>query len=144
MGQNHLEMTKQSNQDHKPRVVIVGGGFGGVSVAKKLRRSNVEIALFDQRNYHLFQPLLYQVATAALNPSDIASPIRKIFRKQKNVISVMGKVEKVDLAHRRIYVKDHPISYDYLVLAAGATHSYFGNDQWSDAAPGLKTLDNAT
>ncbi len=137
-------MTKQSNQDQKPRVVIVGGGFGGVAAAKKLRRSNVEIILIDRRNYHLFQPLLYQVATAALNPSDIASPIRQIFRKQKNVISAMGEVEKVDLANRRIYVKGQAISYDYLVLAAGATHSYFGNDQWSDAAPGLKTLEDAT
>lgn len=137
-------MPSNSEQEHKPRVVIVGGGFGGVAAAKKLNRCDIEIILVDRRNYHLFQPLLYQVATAALNPSDIASPIRKIFSKQKNVRSVMGEVESVDLARRHIYIKGQPVCYDYLVLAAGATHSYFGNDQWAKVAPGLKTIDDAT
>lgn len=136
-------MTEQPNPNRKTRVVIVGGGFGGVAAAKKLRRSDVDVLLVDRRNHHLFQPLLYQVATAALDPSDIASPIRKIFRKQKNVNSVMGEVERVDLAESRIYVKGHAVAYDYLVLAAGATHSYFGKDEWRDAAPGLKTIEDA-
>lgn len=121
----------------------MGGGFGGVAAAKKLKKTDVDVILVDRRNYHLFQPLLYQVATAALNPSDIAAPIRKIFRSQKNLRSILGEVENVDLANRKVLVKGQPISYDYLVLAAGATHSYFGNDQWGDDAPGLKTLDDA-
>jgi NADH dehydrogenase len=137
-------MTNVSNEEPKCRVVIVGGGFGGVAAARELRRSDVEIGLLDKRNHHLFQPLLYQVATAALNPSDIAAPIRKMFRNQKNVSALMGDVERVDLPNQRIYVKGHPIAYDYLVLAAGATHSYFGNDQWSNDAPGLKTIEDAT
>jgi NADH dehydrogenase len=132
-----------SNKKRNPRVVIVGGGFGGVAAAKKLKKTDVDVVLIDRRNYHLFQPLLYQVATAALNPSDIAAPIRKIFSKQKNLRSILGEVENVDLANRKVYLKGQPVEYDYLVLAAGATHSYFGNDQWSKFAPGLKTLDDA-
>ncbi len=132
-----------SNKKKKPRVVIVGGGFGGVATAKKLKKANVDVVLIDRRNYHLFQPLLYQVATAALTPSDIAAPIRKIFSKQKNLRSILGAVENVDLANQKVTVKGQPVDYDYLVLAAGATHSYFGNDQWSKHAPGLKTLDDA-
>ncbi|MFT6792118.1 MAG: NADH dehydrogenase [Rubritalea sp.] len=132
-----------SNKKRNPRVVIVGGGFGGVAAAKKLKKTDVDVVLIDRRNYHLFQPLLYQVATAALNPSDIAAPIRKIFSKQKNLRSILGEVENVDLANRKVYLKGEPVEYDYLVLAAGATHSYFGNDQWSKFAPGLKTLDDA-
>ncbi|GHB97907.1 NAD(P)/FAD-dependent oxidoreductase [Cerasicoccus arenae] len=126
------------------RILIIGGGFGGVAAAKELRGLPVEIGLVDRRNYHLFQPLLYQVATAALNPSDIASPIRKIFRHQKNVSVVLGTVEKIDLQQQRIFIEDQPIPYDYLVLAAGATHSYFGNEQWGKDAPGLKTIEDAT
>lgn len=134
----------KSKRNKKPRVVIVGGGFGGVATAKQLKKTDVDVVLIDRRNYHLFQPLLYQVATAALNPSDIAAPIRKIFRKQKNLRSILGAVENVDLEARKVYVKGQPVSYDYLVLAAGATHSYFGNDQSAEHAPGLKTLDDAT
>ncbi|MGJ8655840.1 MAG: NAD(P)/FAD-dependent oxidoreductase [Akkermansiaceae bacterium] len=137
-------MAKQSNSKRRPRVVIVGGGFGGIAAAKQLRKTDVDVILIDRRNYHLFQPLLYQVATAGLNPSDIASPIRKIFRKQKNLRSILGAVESVDLEGRRIFVKGEPVRYDYLVLAAGATHSYFGKDEWAEHAPGLKTLDDAT
>jgi len=127
-----------------PRVIIVGGGFGGVAAAKRLKKSDVEVVLIDRRNYHLFQPLLYQVATAALNPSDIASPIRKIFRKQKNLRSVLGEVDSVDLKKKKVYMDSQTLRFDYLVLAAGATHSYFGKDEWATHAPGLKTLDDAT
>ncbi|NRB73296.1 MAG: NAD(P)/FAD-dependent oxidoreductase [Verrucomicrobiales bacterium] len=131
-------------EEIKKRVVIVGGGFGGVAAAKPLRRSDVDIALIDRRNYHLFQPLLYQVATAALNPSDIAAPIRRIFRSQKNISVLMGEVVSADLENQLIVTEDQKIRYDYLVMAAGATHSYFGNDQWSETAPGLKKISDAT
>lgn len=139
-----MTKTYKSARTRKPRVVIVGGGFGGVAATKELRKTDAEVILVDRRNHHLFQPLLYQVATAALNPSDIAAPIRKIFRNQKNVHSVLGEVENIDLENELFYVKGQPVPYDYLVLAAGATHSYFGNDQWSKFAPGLKTLEDAT
>ncbi|MEM9159646.1 MAG: NAD(P)/FAD-dependent oxidoreductase [Verrucomicrobiota bacterium] len=140
-------MTKTVENDadsRRPRVLIVGGGFGGVSAARQLKSTHAAIGLIDRQNYHLFQPLLYQVATAALNPSDIASPIRKIFRKQKNIVIGMGTVKSVDLAEQRLQVNDTYLPFDYLVLAAGATHSYFGNDGWKSDAPGLKTIDDAT
>ena len=130
--------------DRKPRVVIVGGGFGGIAAAKQLRKADVDVVLIDRRNYHLFQPLLYQVATAGLDPSDIAAPIRRIFRKQKNLRSILTRADRVDLEAHKVYMPDQTLRYDYLVLAAGATHSYFGNDQWAKYAPGLKTLDDAT
>ncbi|WOO39421.1 NAD(P)/FAD-dependent oxidoreductase [Rubellicoccus peritrichatus] len=126
------------------RILIVGGGFGGVSAAKELKDLPVEVGVIDRRNYHLFQPLLYQVATAALNPSDIASPIRRIFRHQKNVGVFLGEVDQVDLSGQCIRIDGESVPFDYLVLAAGATHSYFGNDQWAKYAPGLKTIDDAT
>lgn len=128
----------------KPRVVIVGGGFGGVAVAKQLDGASADVTLIDKRNYHLFQPLLYQVATAALNPADIAEPIRRVFRHQRNLNVVMGEAQDVDLQNQRITVEGEPTSYDYLVLAAGATDFYFGNDEWAKYAPGLKTIDDAT
>lgn len=137
-----MEATFRSNG--LDRVLIVGGGFGGVSTAQQLKGCSVEIGLVDRRNYHLFQPLLYQVATAALNPSDIAAPIRKVFRHQKNVSVFLGEVERVDLSTQCVFIEDQAIPFDYLVLAAGATHSYFGNDQWAKYAPGLKTIDDAT
>ena len=137
-------MTSKVDSNRRPRVVIVGGGFGGIATAKQLRKTDVDVVLIDRRNYHLFQPLLYQVATAALDPSDIAAPIRGIFRKQKNLRSVLGEVESVNLEQKHILLKDEPLEYDYLVLAAGATHSYFGKDEWAKHAPGLKTLDDAT
>jgi len=127
-----------------PRVIIVGGGFGGISAAKQLKSAAADILLIDRHNYHLFQPLLYQVATAALNPSDIAAPIRKIFRDQKNIKVAMGTVRGVDLDKKTVTLRGAKVPYDYLVLAAGATHSYFGNDEWQKEAPGLKTLDDAT
>jgi NADH dehydrogenase len=128
----------------RPHVVIVGGGFGGLYCARELGHAPVRITLLDRRNHHLFQPLLYQVATAALNPSDIAQPIRSILRRQSNVEVLMAAVQRVDAPHRRVVLEDgDALEYDYLVLATGATHSYFGNDDWQAIAPGLKTLEDA-
>lgn len=126
------------------RVVIVGGGFAGLNAAKALRRADVEITIVDRRNFHLFQPLLYQVATAALNPSDIAYPIRSVFKNQANVIRVLlGEVTSVDMESRLVTVDDGVIPYDNLIVATGATHSYFGHDEWESRAPGLKTVEDA-
>jgi NADH:ubiquinone reductase (H+-translocating) len=127
----------------EPRIVIVGGGFGGLNAARALRGRRVRITLVDRRNHHLFQPLLYQVATAALNPSDIASPIRRILRRQKNVEVRLGEVQSVDVAARALMLADASLPYDYLIVATGATHSYFGHDEWSEVAPGLKTIEDA-
>jgi len=128
----------------RPRVVIVGGGFGGIEAARALADAPVEVLMIDRRNYHLFQPLLYQVATAALNPSDIAAPIRRVFRRQRNVNVLLAEVTAVDLARRQVRIDQLPVAYDHLVLAAGSTHSYFGHDEWEQRAPGLKTIDDAT
>lgn len=122
----------------------MGGGFGGVAAARQLKSTHADVGLIDRQNYHLFQPLLYQVATAALDPSDIASPIRKIFRRQKNIVVGMGTARSVDLVEQSVQVNETYIPFDYLVLAAGATHSYFGNESWQSKAPGLKTIDDAT
>ncbi|MEM9282927.1 MAG: FAD-dependent oxidoreductase, partial [Verrucomicrobiota bacterium] len=137
-------MEDRLKSGNRPRILIVGGGFGGIAAAKELRGADAEVGLVDRKNYHVFQPLLYQVATAALNPSDIASPIRRILRKQRNATVVIGEVERVDLSKQRIIINGHPVSYDYLILAAGAAHSYFGNDHWSERAPGLKSVEDAT
>jgi NADH dehydrogenase len=125
-------------------VVIVGAGFGGVAAARGLARSPVDITLVDRRNYHLFQPLLYQVATAGLSPADIAWPIRAIFSGQDNVQVQMGRVTGVDAARCEVMIEDRRLAYDYLVLATGARHAYFGNDAWEAAAPGLKKIADAT
>jgi NADH dehydrogenase len=127
-----------------PHVVIVGGGFGGLKAAKVLGKAKVRVTLIDRRNHHLFQPLLYQVATAALNPSDIAHPIRAVVRKQKNTRVLLGEARRIDTARRRIELDAGHLGYDYLILATGATHSYFGKDQWAGLAPGLKTVEDAT
>ena len=127
----------------RPRVVIVGGGFGGLSAAKVLARSPVEVLLIDRRNHHVFQPLLYQVATAGLSPGDIASPIRWILRRQSNVQVWLGEVTGIDPATRTVRLRDGETTYDHLILAAGATHAYFGHDEWRAHAPGLKTLEDA-
>ena len=126
-----------------PRVVIVGGGFGGLYAARALRGRNVQVTLVDRRNHHLFQPLLYQVATAALSPGDIAHPIRAILRKQKNARVLLAEAVSVDLPDRRLVLKDGSIPYDYLILATGARHAYFGHDDWEANAPGLKSLEDA-
>ena len=127
----------------RPHVIIIGGGFAGLNAAKQLDGDAVVVTLIDRRNHHVFQPLLYQVATASLSPADIAGPIRAILRKQENLRVILGDVSSIDLGERVICLEDQQLTYDYLILAAGATHSYFGHDEWQDDAPGLKTLDDA-
>lgn len=126
-----------------PHVVIVGGGFGGLYAARALAGRPVRVTLLDRRNYHLFQPLLYQVATAALNPSDIATPLRSILRKAANVTVLLAHVDRVELDHRRLVLDRGEMGYDGLVLAVGASHSYFGHEDWALLAPGLKSLEDA-
>src|SRR5436190_13883283 len=125
------------------RVIIIGGGFGGLDAARALANGPVQVTLLDRRNHHVFQPLLYQVASAALSPGDIASPIRWILRHQKNVEVVLADVIRVDPSRRMLILADGELSYDFLILAAGATHAYFGHDDWRVTAPGLKTLEDA-
>jgi NADH:ubiquinone reductase (H+-translocating) len=127
----------------EPHVVIVGGGFGGLAAARALARAPVHVTLLDRHNHHLFQPLLYQVATAGLSPAEIASPIRRILSDQRNVTVLLAEATAVDPEAKRIVLADGALSYDQLILATGATHSYFGRDDWSRHAPGLKTLDDA-
>jgi NADH dehydrogenase len=125
-------------------VVIIGGGFGGLNAAKALRKAAVRVTLVDRRNHHLFQPLLYQVATATLSPGDIASPIRWILRHAPNTRIWLGDVRAIDLSSRRITLEDEAIiGYDYLIVATGTSHTYFGHDEWAPHAPGLKTLEDA-
>jgi len=128
----------------RPQVVIVGAGFGGLEAAKALNRVAVDVIVVDRQNHHCFQPLLYQVATAALSPAEIAWPIRHILRQQRNATVLMAEVSGIDLAGRFVHTGAGPISYDYLVIATGATHSYFGRDDWADFAPGLKRIEDAT
>ena len=130
--------------EHRARVVIVGAGFGGLQAAKALRRVEADVIVIDRQNHHCFQPLLYQVATAALSPADVAWPIRHILRDQANTTVLMETVEGVDAVARRLRTNFGEIPYDYLVIATGAMHSYFGHDEWSDVAPGLKRIDDAT
>ncbi|HYR58948.1 MAG TPA: NAD(P)/FAD-dependent oxidoreductase [Chthoniobacteraceae bacterium] len=130
-------------QRNLPRVVIVGGGFGGLEAAKALRETHVRVTVLDRQNHHLFQPLLYQVATAALSPADIAEPLRVILRRQENTEVILADVQRIDTAARKVITTDGEFSYDYLIVAAGARHSYFGKDGWEKFAPGLKTLDDA-
>src|SRR6202162_2857390 len=127
-----------------PRIVIVGAGFGGLSAAKALARTPAQIIVIDERNYHLFQPLLYQVATAGLSPADIAAPIRGILRRQKNTHVMLGSVTGIDAAGRAVILRERKVPYDYLVVATGARHAYFGHDEWAAVAPGLKKIDDAT
>ncbi len=134
-----------SSDQKLPRVVIVGGGFGGLNVARALKRAPVEIVLIDRANHHLFQPLLYQVATSVLPPTEIASPIRHLLRRQRNVTVLLGDVTSVDTVQCTVCVAgfDQPVAYDFLVLATGAEGSYFGHDEWEPYAPGLKTAGDA-
>jgi NADH:quinone reductase (non-electrogenic) len=126
-----------------PRVVIVGAGFGGLNAARSLAHDKVQITIVDRKNHHTFQPLLYQVATAALSPGEIAEPIRSVFRSNSNVISLLEEVQGFDLDRRLVRTGEQDIPYDYLVVAAGATHAYFGHDEWKLFAPGLKTIEDA-
>ncbi|MEX2662589.1 MAG: NAD(P)/FAD-dependent oxidoreductase [Vicinamibacterales bacterium] len=127
-----------------PRVLIVGGGFAGLAAARALARAPVAVTILDRRNHHVFQPLLYQVATASLSPADISAPIRSVVRDQQNCDVVLAQVTSVDVVNRRLILTEGAIGYDYLVLAAGATHAYFGHDDWAPIAPGLKTIEDAT
>jgi NADH dehydrogenase len=126
-----------------PRVVIVGGGFGGLYAARALARAPVQLTVVDRTNHHVFQPLLYQVATASLSPSQIAYPIRGVLRRQANTRVLLAEVRSIDPAARRVVLRDGELAYDYLIVAAGASHSYFGHPEWEPLAPGLKTLDDA-
>ena len=135
---------KMTTVRDRTRVVVVGAGFGGLSVAKALARSPFEIVLIDRQNYHLFQPLLYQVATAGLSPADIAAPIRGILAGQRNATVLLASVNGVYPERREVVAENRRIPYDYLVIATGARHAYFGHDDWAPFAPGLKTIDDAT
>ena len=130
-------------EEKLPRVVIVGAGFGGLEAAKKLACEKIQLIVIDRTNYHLFQPLLYQVATAALSPADIAAPVRAILHKCKNVEVMLAEVQSVDVNKRMVQAGDLHLSYDYLILATGARHSYFGHPEWERLAPGLKSLEDA-
>src|SRR6184192_825180 len=127
-----------------PHVVIVGGGFGGLYAARALAHRPVRVTLLDRRNHHLFQPLLYQVATASLNASDIAEPIRKVLADQPNTRVLLAEVDRIDVDARTLEFSDGDgLSYDYLIVAAGATHSYFGHDEWEESAPSMKSIEDA-
>ncbi|HWB98865.1 MAG TPA: NAD(P)/FAD-dependent oxidoreductase [Bryobacteraceae bacterium] len=128
----------------KARVVIVGGGFGGLYAAKALGKAPVNLTVVDRRNFHLFQPLLYQVATGGLSPGEIASPLRVVLKRHKNTRVWLGEVVDIDVDHRRLILADGQLDYDILVLATGSTHHYFGHDEWAQYAPGLKTVEDAT
>lgn len=128
----------------KPRVVIIGAGFGGLRAARALRDAPVDITVIDRTNYHLFQPLLYQVATAGLSPADISAPIRHILHRQRNTLVLMAEVTGIDLEKQQVITHDRSVPYDYLIVATGAKHSYFGHDEWERYAPGLKSVTDAT
>src|SRR5215469_14303569 len=146
---NIIAMNETNARDaHVPRVVIVGGGFGGLAAAKALGKAPVEVILIDRTNHHVFQPLLYQVATAVLAPSQMSAPIRDVLRRNRNTTVIMGEVTGVDKAQRCVFVNDldrqHvPVPYDYLILATGARHSYFGHNEFEKFAPGLKSVADA-
>ena len=135
---------ESKTQSVRPRVVIIGGGFGGLKAARQLRNANVSVTLIDRKNHHTFQPLLYQVATAGLSPGEIAAPIRWILHSQNNVEVLLGEVTGFDLERKFVKLDADEIAYDYLVVAAGASHAYFGHDEWEPLAPGLKTIEDAT
>jgi len=142
----HAEAVTRSGTQRAdlPHVVIVGAGFAGLTAAKALARTPCRITLIDRRNYHLFQPLLYQVATAALSPADIATPVRSILRRQKNVSVLMARVDGIDRVNRKVMFGGKSLRYDALIVATGARHAYFGHDDWEQSAPGLKKIDDAT
>ena len=129
--------------DPRHHVVILGGGFGGLAAAQALARKSVRVTLVDRRNHHLFQPLLYQVATAGLSAADIAAPIRRIVQRHPNVDVMLAEARGIDLDRRTVVLEDGELAFDSLIVATGATHSYFGRDEWAEHAPGLKTLEDA-
>jgi NADH dehydrogenase len=133
----------KESHNQKPHVIIVGAGFGGLQAAKKLARNNVLVTVIDRTNYHLFQPLLYQVATAALSPADIAAPVRSVLSNCKNVEVILAEVQSVDVTAKKVKTTDLEFDYNYLILATGARHSYFGHGEWEKLAPGLKSLEDA-
>src|ERR1700736_5706930 len=128
----------------RPRVVILGAGFAGLTAAKGLAAAPVDVTVIDRRNCHLFQPLLYQVATAGLSPADIATPIRGILRRQRDTTVLLGKVTGVDVAAKAVLIDERRVTYDQLVIATGARHAYFNHEEWERFAPGLKKIDDAT
>lgn len=136
-----MEVAREKNTPHQ--VVIIGGGFGGLYTAKTLAKANVNVTLIDKRNFHLFQPLLYQVATGALSPADISSPLRSVFSKSKNTQVLLGEVTDIDPKAQQVILDDQVVPYDTLIVATGANHSYFGKDNWKEFAPGLKTVEDA-
>src|ERR1700733_14303475 len=129
--------------DRAPHVVIIGGGFGGLAAARALAKAPVQVTVLDRRNHHLFQPLLYQVATAALSPGDIAYPIRGVLSRQANARVLLAEATAIDATARTITLDDGELAYDYLIVATGATHSYFGKTEWAEHAPGLKSVEDA-
>lgn len=136
-------MESQTAQQSKHRVVVIGGGFGGLYAAKELGKSVAQVTLIDKRNFHLFQPLLYQVATGTLSPADISSPLRGILSKYRNVTVLMDEVTDLDPEHKKVMLKNQEVEYDTLIVATGVSHHYFGNDHWKPTAPGLKTVEDA-
>src|SRR5215510_11545204 len=137
-------MTPIASTQARPRIVIVGAGFGGLAAAKQLARAPFDVTVIDRHNYHLFQPLLYQVATAGLSPADIATPIRGILRRQRNTTVLMARVTGIDVAAREVETEHGKVPYDMLIVATGARHAYFGRDDWEEVAPGLKKIEDAT
>ena len=140
----YITATTKQVQSTRPQVVIIGGGFGGIKAAHALQNAPVDITLIDRNNHHVFQPLLYQVATAELSPADISGPIRHILRKQRNTHVLMAEVTSVDVKNQYVHMTQRSLRYDYLIIATGATHGYFGHDEWERFAPGLKTVADAT
>lgn len=136
-----MVVSPAKNKQH--HVVIIGGGFGGLYAAKTLANTNVNVTLIDKRNFHLFQPLLYQVATGTLSPADISAPLRSVFRNSKNTQVLLGEVTDIDPKGQKVFLSGEVVQYDTLILATGANHSYFGKDHWKDLAPGLKTVEDA-
>ncbi|MGH2721293.1 MAG: NAD(P)/FAD-dependent oxidoreductase, partial [Actinomycetota bacterium] len=130
-------------QTTRPRVVVLGAGFGGLYATRALEHAPVDVVVIDRRNHHLFQPLLYQVAGASLTASDIAAPIRRVLRRQANAEVLLAEARSIDVDRRRVVLADGEEPYDYLIVATGATHSYFGHDDWAKFAPGLKSIEDA-
>src|SRR5271169_1916105 len=140
----HAREETGAEMDGPHKVVIIGGGFGGLSAALTLKHAPVQVTLVDRCNYHLFQPLLYQVATGSLSPANVAGPLRQVLRKQKNTQVLLGEAIHIDAANRRVILSDGAVEYDTLIVATGASHQYFGHDEWEQFAPGLKTIEDAT